>query len=166
MRERSHPRSCDKSCDMHGSFMMYLLVQTDVYLFIVYQRLAICHMKDQFKFQIGQQLCLNKMLAIVGNVQAYCCTVNLEIFVYENFCNKNFCVKNFQSLTPLRNYLYKEIFLTKEELHVVHASLICLTTAEEYGHQSKVARSRLPHEAGNQYGEGTCIPYIGKFTRC
>ena len=40
----------------------------------------------------------------------------------------------------------------KKEL--VHASSIRLTTAEEYRHQSKEARSRLPHEASNQYGEG------------
>ena len=38
----------------------------------------------------------------------------------------------------------------KKEL--VHASSIHSTTAEEYYHQSKQARSRLPHEANNQYG--------------
>ena len=68
-------------------------------------------------------------------------TVNLEIFMY-----KNFRLKNFRSLTPLWNYLYSKIFLTKE---LVHASSIRSTTAEEYQRQSKQARSRLPHEANN-----------------
>ena len=59
-----------------------------------------------------------------------------------NFRAKSFCIKYiFCSPTPLQNYSY--IFLTKKEL--VHASSIRSTTPEEYQHQSKQARSRLPH---------------------
>ena len=70
------------------------------------------------------------------------------------FTIKIFGYKFFRSLTPLRNYLYNEIFLTKE---LVHESAIRSTTAEEYQHQSKQARSRLPHEANNQYGGGRIL---------
>ena len=104
-------------------------------------------------------------------------TINLEIFVHTNIGNKNFRVKNLRTLTSLRNYLYNEIFLTKKEL--VHVSLIRSTTAEEYQHQSKQARStctacRLPHKANNHYGGGTytcilhvhCILYIYYTSMC
>ena len=39
-------------------------------------------------------------------------------------------------------------------MELVHVSLIHSTTAEEYQHQSKQARSRLPHEVNNLYGGG------------
>ena len=68
------------------------------------------------------------------------------------FVIKIFVLKNFRTLTPLQIFLYNEIFLTKKEL--VRASSIHSTTAEEYQHQSKQVRSRLPHEANIQYGGG------------
>ena len=71
----------------------------------------------------------------------------MKMFVKKIIKQKNFC-----SLTPLQNYFYKEIFLIKKDL--VHARSIHSTTAEEYQHQSKQARKRLPHEANNQYGGG------------
>ena len=46
-----------------------------------------------------------------------------------------------RSLTPLRNFLYNEIFLMNKEL--VHARSIRSTTAEEYQQQSKQVRSRV-----------------------
>ena len=92
-------------------------------------------------------------------------TLNLKIFVHKNFCVQKFC-----NLTPLRNCLYKENFLAKKDL--VHASSIRLTTANDYQHQSKQARSTLSNKAKNQYhgdileqrccvGGSTCIKMHG-----
>ena len=61
------------------------------------------------------------------------------------------CVKKFSQPDNTKKLFIQQHFLTKE---LVHASSICLTIEEEYQHQSKQARSRLPYEANNQCGGG------------
>ena len=68
------------------------------------------------------------------------CTVNLEILAQKNFCNE------------LYEIIYTSNFWNEEGISTCEFDF--LTTAEEYQHQSKQVRSRLPHEANNQYGGG------------
>ena len=53
--------------------------------------------------------------------------------------------------SPTKLFIQQNFF-TKELVH--GASSIRLTTVEEYQHQPKQARSRLPHKANNQYAGG------------